>query len=121
MVEMSEHVKETKKKYRYYNINLWVIPEVEAHIEDISYFFIREYIKELLTHPHVILSVPKETAEEFFNTNGYTLRRIHAKKDLYEMWKTLPRGFKKRLSYIVNKKLLEVLNDELRTAGAPAS
>jgi len=116
MGEMSEMIKETEKtkKYRYYHINLWLIPELEAHIEDLSYFFIRDYVKELIDTPGLVLSVPREEAEEFFNSNGYTLIRIHAKKELYDMWKPLPRGFKKRLYYLVNKKLLEVLNDELR-------
>ena len=119
MNETLDMVKETDKKTRYYQINLWVTPQIDANFEDLSYFFIRNYIKQLLNTPSLILSVPREEAEEFFNEHGYTLRRIHAKKELYDMWKPLSKGMKKRLYYLVNKKLLEVLNDELRTARAP--
>ena len=122
MNEMANMVKETDKKIsRYYQINLWVTPQIDANFEDFSYFFIRDYIKELLNTPSLILSVPREEAEEFFNENGYTLRRIHAKKELYDMWKPLSKGMRKRLYYLVNKKLLEVLNNELRIARAPAT
>jgi len=123
MEAMYETAKETEKakKYKYYNINLWVVPEVEANIEDISYFFIRDYVKELLNSPNVVLSVPREEAEKFFDLNGYTLRRFHANKELHDKWIIQSKGFKKRVSYLVNKKLLEVLNDELRIARAPAT
>ena len=122
MEEMNVLEKEARqRKHRYYHINLWVVPEVEAHIEDVSYFFIRDYIRQLLNTPSLILSVPRDTASEFFNSNGYTLKRIHSNKELYDMWKPLPIGIKKRLYYLVNKKLLEVLNDELQTARAPAT
>ena len=118
MEEMNVLEKETarQRKHRYYHINIWVVPEVEAHLEDVSYFFIRDYVKELLNTPSLILSVPRETASEFFATNGYTLKRVHANKDLHDMWKVQPIGIKKRLYYLVNKKLLEVLNNELRIA-----
>jgi len=121
MIEMDEKVKEEekKKKYRYYNINIWIIPEVQSRIEDVSNFFIREYVKELLSTPAMILSVPLEEAKEFFNRNGYILKRIHSNKELHDKWKALPIGIKKRLYYLVNKKLLEVLNDELRTGAPP--
>ena len=104
-----------KKQYKYYNINIWFIPEVESNLEDISYSYIREYIKELLNTPTLILSIPREEADEFFATNGYITKRLHSKKDLYERWKALPRGIRKRLYYLLNKKLLEVLNHELQS------
>jgi len=110
-----------KKQYKYYNINLWVIPEVGSDIEDISYSYIREYIKELLNTPTLILSIPREEADEFFATNGYRLKRFHSKKDLYEKWKALPRGIRKRLYYLVNKKLLEVLKNGLQPAHPPST
>jgi len=123
MEAMYEMVKETEKtkKYKYYNINLWVVPEVASNIEDISYFFIRDYVKELLNSPKVVLSIPRDIVEQFFSSNGYILRRFHANKELHDKWITQSRGFKKRVSYLVNKKLLEVLNDELRIARPPAT
>jgi len=75
-------------------------------------------MKELLNPPTLFLSIPRETAEEFFNSNGYITKRIHSKKELYEKWKELPRGIRKRLYYLLNKKLLEVLNDELQIEAA---
>jgi hypothetical protein len=110
-----------KKQYKYYNINIWFIPEVESNLEDISRSYIREYIRELLNNPHLFLSIPRETAEEFFNSNGYITKRLHSKKELYEKWKALPRGIRKRLFYLLNKKLLEVLNDELQPTQPPVS
>jgi hypothetical protein len=110
MVEMEEKVKDVeKRKYRYYTVNIQLIPELDNRIEDISYFFIRDYLKELLNNPSFVLSVPKEEAEEFFK-DGYILKRIHASKELHDTWKIQSRGFKKRVNYLVNKKLLEVLN-----------
>jgi hypothetical protein len=109
-----------KKKYKYYQINLWVIPDIENNLEDLSYTYIREYLQELLNTPQLVLSIPRETAEEFFNTNGYSLKRFHSNKAIYDKWKVLPRGIKKRLYYLVNKKLLEVLNDTLQTAHPPS-
>jgi len=110
-----------KKQYKYYNINIWLIPEIEGNLEDISRSYIREYIKELLNSPTLILSIPREEADEFFATNGYITKRLHSKKDLYEKWKALPRGIRKRLYYLLNKKLLEVLNDELQPTQPPVS
>jgi len=120
MEEMNVLEKETARqnKRRYYHINIWVTPEVANNLEEISYFFIRDYIKELLNNPSLILSVPREIASEFFTTNGYILKRIHASKELHDIWKVQPIGIKKRLYYLVNKKILEVLNDELRTTRA---
>jgi len=121
MNEMQKKVKEMdKKKYKYYQINLWVVPEVENNIEDLSYFYIRKYLQELLNTPTMFLSIPREEAEEFFTSNGYILKRIHANKELHDKWKVLPRGMKKRLYYLVNKKLLEVLRDELQTTTPPS-
>jgi hypothetical protein len=121
-MECKEKVRKMKKKqYKYYNINIWFIPEVEGNLEDISRSYIREYIKELLNTPTLILSIPREEADEFFATNGYITKRLHSKKDLYEKWKALPRGIRKRLYYLLNKKLLEVLNDELQPTQPPVS
>jgi len=106
---------EKKRKYKYYQISFWFTPEVVKNLEDLSYSYIREYIQELLNTPKMFLSIPRETAEEFFNSNGYIPSRIHANKELHDTWKALPRGIKKRLCYLVNKKLLEVLEYELQT------
>jgi hypothetical protein len=54
-----------KKQYKYYNINIWFIPEIEGNLEDISRSYIREYIKELLNTPTLILSIPREEAGIF--------------------------------------------------------
>jgi len=119
MYEMYDEVKEAdERKYKYSNINLWLIPEVANNIEEISYYYIREYIRELLNNPHLILSVPLETATEFFNSHGYILKRLHSKRELHDKWKPLSIGAKKRLYYLLNKKLLEVLNYELQTKTA---
>jgi|BEDMetMinimDraft_2_1075160.scaffolds.fasta_scaffold06551_2 hypothetical protein len=115
MYEMYDEVKKAdERKYKYSNINLWLIPEVANNIENVSYYFIREYLRELLNNPHLILSVPLETANEFFNKHGYILKRLHSKRDLHDKWKPLSFGAKKRLYYLINQKLLEVLRDELQ-------
>jgi len=106
---------EKKRKYKYYQISFWFIPEIEKHLEDLSYSYLREYLQELLnTDIRVFLSISREEAEEFFSSNGYIPKRIHANKELHDKWNALPRGIKKRLYYLVNKKLLEVLKDELQ-------
>jgi len=119
---MEKKIKEIdNRKYKYKHINLWLIPEVANNSEDISYYFIREYIQELLNNPHMILSVPRDTVDEFFSSNGYILKRIHSNKELHDKWKPLSVGMKKRLSYLVNKKLLEVLKDELQPELQPVA
>jgi len=119
MNEMLCEKKESgRKEYKYGQINLWLIPEIANNSEDIPYYVLREYLRELLNNPHLISSIPRETADEFFNTNGYILKRIHSSKELHDMWKPLSFGAKKRLYYLINQKLLEVLNDELRSATA---
>jgi len=115
MYEVYEKVKEeNKRKHKYSNINLWLIPEVANNIKEIPYQFIREYIRELINNRPLLLSVPLETADEFFNNHGHILKRLHSKMDLHDKWIALSFASKKRLYYLVNQKLLEVLNDELR-------
>jgi len=121
MGEIVKKMKETdKREHKFKHINLWLIPEIANNSEEISYYFVREYLRELLNSPHLILSVSRETADEFFNTNGYIIKQIHSNRELHEKWKPLSLGAKKRLYYLVNKKLLEVLNDELQTTRPPS-
>jgi hypothetical protein len=122
MYEMYDKVKKVDgRKYKYSNINLWLIPEVANNIENISYYFIREYLRELLDTPSLILSVPLEIANEFFNEHGYILKRLHSKKELHDKWKPLSIGAKKRLYYLINQKLLEVLKDGLQPVHPPST
>ena len=106
---------EKKKKYKYYQIRFWFIPEADKKLEDLLHYYVSEYLKELLNNDvKSFLFIPRVEPEEFFS-NGYIPKRVYVNKELHEKWKALPRGIKKRLYYLVNKKLLEVLKDEKRS------
>jgi hypothetical protein len=103
---------EQKEKKKYYQIYIWLIPEVDEKLDDISNYYMKEYLKKLLNKDiESFLSISQSEIKEFFG-NGYIYKRIYADKELYEKWRLLPKVVKKRLYYLVNNKLLEVLKDE---------
>jgi len=111
---MEEKEIEKKRKYKYYIITFWFIPEVDGKLEDLSHYYVREYLKEFLNKDiKQFLSITRVELRKFFS-KGYIIKRIYVTKELHEKWKALPQGVKARLYYLVNKKLLEVLKDELQ-------
>jgi hypothetical protein len=106
---------EEKRKYKYYQIHFWFLPEVYEKLEDLSHYYVREYLKELFNNNDVreFLSIPRIELEEFFS-KGHITKQIYVNKEQHEKWKALPRGIKQRLYYLINKKLLEVLKNELQ-------
>jgi hypothetical protein len=119
---MDEKEMEKNRKYKHYQITFWFIPEIDEILDDLSHHYIREYLKELLNNNIDVksfLSIPRSEANNFF-ANDYIPKRIYVNKELHEKWKALPRGIKKRIYYLVNKKLMEVLKDELQTTHHPS-
>jgi hypothetical protein len=101
-----------KKKYKYYQIYFWFIPEVAENFDDLLHYHMKEYLKELLNKDiGNFLSISQSELKEFFG-NGYISKRIYVSKDIHEKWKSLPKVAKKRIFYLTNKKLLEVLKHE---------
>jgi len=111
---MEEKEIEKKRKYKYYIISFWFIPEVNEKLEDLSHYYVREYLKEFLNKDiEQFLSITRVELRKFFS-KGYTIKRIYVNKELHEKWKALPQGIKARLYYLVNKKLLEVFKNEVQ-------
>jgi len=115
VVEMNE--KEIKRdKNKYHSITFWVLPEVEEKLDDLLHHYIRETLKQILTNKDQkeLLSITRSEMNRFFR--NYLVKHIYVYTPQYDIWRTLPHGIKKRIYYLVNKKLLlEVLNDEQPT------
>jgi len=115
VVEMNE--KEIKRdKNKYHSITFWVLPEVEEKLDDLLHHYIRETLKQILTNKDQkeLLSITRSEMNRFFR--NYLVKHIYVYTPQYDIWRTFPHGIKKRIYYLVNKKLLlEVLNDEQPT------
>jgi hypothetical protein len=114
-MEKKEMEQKQGKKYyqKYYQIYIWLIPEIDEKLDDISSYYMREYLKKL-TNMDIenFLPISQEEIRDFFS-KGLTLKRVYSTdKKFYEKWKQLPKVVKKRIYYLLNKKLLEVLNHE---------
>ncbi|MBX0312174.1 MAG: hypothetical protein JHC31_10435 [Sulfurihydrogenibium sp.] len=104
-----------KKKYKYYQIYFWFIPEVAENFDDLLHYHMKEYLRELLNKDsRSFLSIPQSELKEFFG-NGHVCKRVYVDKETHEKWKLYPKVIRKRIFYLVNKKLTEVLKNEQRS------
>ena len=114
VVEMNE--KEIKRdKNKYHSITFWVLPILEEKLDDLLHHYIRETLKQILTNKDEkeLLTITRSEMNRLFR--NYLVKHIYVYKPQYEEWKNLHPGIRKRIYYLVNKKLLlEVLNDELQ-------
>jgi hypothetical protein len=110
VVEMNE--KEIKKdNSKYYSITFWVLPEVEEKLDDLLHHYVRQYLKEFINKDEKeLLPITRSEMNRFFH--NHIVKHIYVYKPQYEEWKNLHPGIRKRIYYLVNKKLLEVLNYE---------
>jgi|GEM_PF-1073102 len=115
VVEMKE--KEIKRdKNKYHSITFWVLPILEEKLDDLLHHYIRETLKQILTNKDEkeLLTITRSEMNRLFR--NYLVKHIYVYKPQYEEWKNLHPGIRKRIYYLVNKKLLlEVLNDEQPT------
>jgi len=103
-----------RNRNKYYQISFWFTPELDEKLDDLSHYYVREYLKQLLNEDYKeLLFIPRSETNKFFNK--HTPKRIYVDKELHDKWKALPRGIKKRLYYLVNKKLMEVFTNEAQT------
>jgi hypothetical protein len=102
-----------EKKNKYHQLTFWYVPEVYKKLEDLSHYYMKEYLKEYLNNDvKSFLDVSQVEAEQFFS-NGRICKRVYITKEIHEKWKPLPHSIKKRLFFLVNKKILsEVLKDD---------
>jgi len=118
VVEMKEkEIKRDKNKYhsnKYHSITFWVLQPLEEKLDDLLHYYIRETLKETLDKDQKeLLSITRSEMNRFFR--NYLVKHIYVYTPQYEEWKNLHPGIRKRIYYLVNKKLLlEVLNDELQ-------
>jgi len=103
-----------KKRNKYYLISFWIRPELDEKLDDLLHHYVREYLKEFLNEDEKeLLFITRSEINKFFNR--YINKRIYTDKNLHDKWKALPLGIKKRLYYLVNKKLMEVFINESQT------
>lgn len=104
-----------ERKRKYYQLTFWYIPEIYEKLEDLSHYYMKEYLRKYLNNDvKSFLTVPRTEADQFFS-NGYIRKRVYISKEIHEKWRPLPQTIKKRLYYLVNKKILsEVLKDDER-------
>jgi len=121
-VAVKEMEEKRKYKYKHYQISFWFTPEVDKKVDDLSHYYVNSYLKELFNNnDNEFLFVLRSEVNNFFS-NGYINKRIYVDKELHDKFKVLPRAIKKRIYYLLNKKLLmEVLNDEFQTAHPPST
>jgi len=113
VVEMDEKEME-RKKNKYHQITFWILPEVDEKLDDLLHHYVRETLKQVLNQDDKeLLSITRSEMNKFFN--NHIVKHIYVYEPQYEKWKTLPPGIKKRIYYLVNKKLMEVFTNEAQT------
>jgi hypothetical protein len=97
-----------QQKRKYYQIQFWFIPEVMDNFGDLAHIQVDKYLKEIFTSDmEKLLSISQKEVDEFFS-KGFNTKRVYVSKETHEKWKPLSRSIKKRLYYLINKKLSEV-------------
>jgi tRNA(His) 5'-end guanylyltransferase len=97
-----------QQKRKYYQIQFWFIPKVMDNFGDLAHIQVEKYLRELFTSDmEKLLFISQKEVDEFFS-KGFYVKRVYVSKEIHEKWKPLSRSIKKRLYYLINKKLLEV-------------
>lgn len=100
------------RNYKYYQINIYVLPEVERKFNDLLSYYTQEILKELIDGE--LSDIEKKVLEvgglEFYNfkRREKILKRVYVGKELHDKWVSIPRAFKKPLQFLINKKLLSL-------------
>jgi hypothetical protein len=103
-----------QQKRRYYQIQFWFIPDIWDNFGDVAHLQLEKYLREIFTSDmEELLYIPQKEVDRFFGKDFY-VKRICISKETHEKWKSLSRSIKKRIYYLVNKKLWEVLKDEFQ-------
>jgi len=118
-VDRKEDKKETeRKKNKYHQITFWALPEVAEHFGDLLHHYVREALNQPLYQDEKelekeLLSIPRSEMNKFFY--NYIIKPVYIYETQYEMLKNLPLGIRRRLYYLINKKLMEVFINESQT------
>jgi len=100
------------RNYKYYQINIYVLPEVERKLKDLLPYYTQEILKELIDGE--LSDIEKKVLEvgglEFYNfkRREKILKRVYVGRELHDKWVSIPRAFKKPLQFLINKKLLSL-------------
>jgi hypothetical protein len=101
-----------KRKYKYYQIDIYVLPEVERKLNGLLSYYTKEILKELINGE--FSEIEKKVLEvdglEFYNfkRREKILKRIYVGREFHDKWVSIPRAFKKPLQFLINKKLLSI-------------
>jgi hypothetical protein len=94
---------------KYYQIHVFMLPEVVEKFGDLLSYYAKDVISQVVgLSLKEIHQIPKETAEEYYRRASIK-KSFYVDKETYEKWHRIPRRLKKRLQYLINKKLMEVV------------
>jgi len=86
-----------------------ITPETFEHLGDFLVPYAKKFLKEVVNMDMKELSkVPMEEVRSLYSRKDKKYRFIQVDKETYEGWKAIPGRLKRRASYLVYKKLMEV-------------
>jgi hypothetical protein len=94
---------------KYYQVHVFMLPEVVEKFGDLLSYYAKDFISQVVgLSLKEISQIPKETAEEYYRRASIK-KGFYVDKETYEKWHRIPRSLKKRLQYLINQKLMEVV------------
>jgi len=86
-----------------------MLPEVVEKFGDLLSYYAKDFISQVAgLSLKEINQIPKEPAEEYYRRASIK-KCFYVDKETYEKWHRIPRSLKKRLQYLINQKLMEVV------------
>jgi hypothetical protein len=96
------------KKYQYYQIHTFIPSETVKKLGKSLPCYVKDIIKEVVNmNLQEIEQIDREEAEKFYK-KAKIRKTFYVDKETHDKWLKIPKSLKKRLHYLVNKKLLEV-------------
>jgi hypothetical protein len=100
------------KKYQYYQIHIFMPSKTVEKLDKSLSNYVKDIIKEVVNMSlQEIEQIDREEAERFYK-KAKIRKTFYVDKETHDKWLKIPKSLKKRLHYLVNKKLSEVKNHE---------
>jgi hypothetical protein len=99
------------KKYQYYQIHIFM---PSKKLDKLLSCYVKNIINQVVNMSlQEIEQIDREEAERFYK-KANTRKTFYVDKEIHDKWLKIPKSLKKRLHYLVNKKLQEVFKDGLQ-------
>jgi hypothetical protein len=96
------------KKYQYYQIHVFMPSEIVKKLDKPLLYYIKDIIKKIVNMSlQEIEQIDREEAERFYR-KAKIRKTFYVDKETHDKWLKIPKSLKKKLHYLVNKKLQEV-------------